>query len=188
MSILPVTVIGDKILRKEVEKVKDVDNEIIELITNMWETMKNASGIGLAASQVGADKKIFILDISQLEDYEDTKPIVFINPEIVEYSEEKEIFEEGCLSIPDIRADVERPKEITIEYRDTDMNEKVLKADELLARVIQHEYDHLMGILFTDLVDDETKKKLKKPLQKIKKRKVEVSYPISENIDYQLAV
>lgn len=188
MSVLPVTMFGDKILRKEVEKVAEIDNEIIELIANMWETMKNANGIGLAASQVGADKKIFIVDISQVENYEDTKPSVFINPEIIEYSEEKTIIEEGCLSIPDIRANVERPKEITIKYFDTDMKEKVLKADELMARVIQHEYDHLLGILFTDLVDDETKTKLKKPLQKIKKRKIEVSYPISENIDYQLAV
>jgi len=188
MSILPVTMIGDKILRKEVEKVKKVDNEVIELIANMWETMRNARGVGLAASQVGADKKIFIVDISQVEDYEDTKPTVFINPEIVEYSDEKVIIEEGCLSIPDIRADVERPEKIKIRYLDTDMNEVILEADEMMARVIQHEYDHLLGILFTDLVDEETKKKLKRPLQKIKKRKVEVSYPISENIDYQLAV
>ncbi len=187
MSVLPVTMIGDKILRKKVEKVEDIDNDVIELIADMWETMKNANGIGLAANQVGADKKIFIVDLSDVEKYEDTKPTVFINPEIVEYSDETSVIDEGCLSIPDIRANVERPKKITIRYFDTDMNEKVIDADELMARVIQHEYDHLLGVLFTDLVDDETKKKLKKPLQDIKKRKIEVSYPISENIDYQLA-
>ncbi len=186
MAILPVTMYGDKILRKQAGRVDEIDNETIELITNMFDTMRNASGIGLAANQVGADKSIFIIDVANVEGYEDTKPIVFINPKIVEYSEDKSVFEEGCLSIPDIRADVERPEKIKIIYQDTDMKQQELEADELLARVIQHEYDHLRGVLFTDLVDEETKKKLKKPLQKIKRRKIDVEYPISESHDYQL--
>ena len=188
MSLLPITIYGDKILRKKAAKVEEIDNETIELITNMFDTMRNANGIGLDANQVGADKSIFIVDISNVEDYEDTKPYVFINPKIVNYSEEKSVFEEGCLSIPDLRGDVERPDAITIVYHDTELKEQTLEADELLARVIQHEYDHLQGILFTDLVDDETKKKLKKPLHKIKRRKVTVDYPISETIDYQLTL
>ena len=188
MALLPITLYGDKILRKKVDEVREVDNETIELITNMFDSMRNANGIGLAANQVGANKKIFIVDISNVEGHEETKPVVFINPEIEKYSEEKSVFEEGCLSIPDIRADVERPESIIIRYQDTDLKEQTLSADDLLARVIQHEYDHLLGILFTDLVDDETKKKLKKPLQKIKKRKIEVSYPISEKHDYQLTL
>ena len=188
MKLLPVTMFGDKILRKKVDKIDEVDNETIELITNMFDTMHNASGIGLAANQVGANKSLFIVDLSKVEDYEDSKPIVFINPEIIKYSDEKTVFEEGCLSIPDVRADVERPESITIKYQDTDMKEHSFDANKLLSRVIQHEYDHLHGILFTDLVDDETKKMLKTPLKKIKKRKIDVAYPISETVDYQLVM
>ncbi len=177
---------GDKILRKKVNKVKAVDNEIIELITNMFDTMRNASGIGLAANQVGADRSIFIVDLSNVEEHEEFKPLVFINPKIVKHSEEQTVFEEGCLSIPDIRSDVERPEAITIEYQDAELKEQTMDADNLLARVIQHEYDHLLGILFTDLVDDEMKKRLKKPLHRIRKRKIDIAYPISKTFDYQL--
>jgi peptide deformylase len=188
MKLLPVTMYGDKILRKKVDNLNEVDNETIELITNMFDTMRNASGIGLAANQVGANKAIFIVDISLVEGYEETKPMVFINPKIVKYSDEQTLFEEGCLSIPDIREDVERPESIIIKYYDTDLKEHTLDADNLMARVIQHEYDHLQGILFTDLVDDETKKRLKSPLKKIRKRKIDVAYPISESVDYQLVM
>jgi peptide deformylase len=179
---------GDKILRKKVNKAKAVDNETIELITNMFDTMRNANGIGLAANQVGADTSIFIVDISNLEEHEESKPLVFINPKIVKRSEEQTVFEEGCLSIPDIRGDVERPEAITIKYQDVDFKEQTMDADNLLARVIQHEYDHLMGILFTDLVDDELKKRFKKPLHRIRKRKIDIAYPISKTIDYELTL
>lgn len=186
MSILPITICGDKILRKKVAKVNKVDNQIIKLISDMFETMHNANGIGLAANQVGANKQIIVVDISIVEGYEDTKPLTLINPKIILKSEEMNSWEEGCLSIPNQRADVIRPKKITIEYQDTDLNTHKIEADELLARVFQHEYDHLVGILFTDLVDDETKKKLKKPLSKIKNRKIEVDYPISQTVDYHI--
>ena len=186
MASLPVTMCGDKILRKKVAKVTKVDNENIKLIKNMFDTMRNAHGIGLAANQVGADRAIIIVDISLVEGFEEVKPIVLINPEITKYSDEKSVLEEGCLSIPDIREEVVRPKSITIKYQDTDLKEQTMEVDSLLARVIQHEYDHLQGILFTDLVDDEAKKRLKKPLSKIKKRKIEVEYPISDSVDYQI--
>jgi peptide deformylase len=186
MPILPITLCGDKILRKKAIKVSKVDNQIIKLITDMFETMRNANGIGLAANQVGANKQIIVVDISLAEGYEDTKPLALINPKIIIHSEETIIYEEGCLSIPDQRAEVIRPKKITIEFQDTDLVTHKIKADDLLARVMQHEYDHLQGILFTDLVDEETKKRLKKPLNKIKKRKIEVDYPISQSVDYQI--
>ena len=186
MTLLPVTMCGDKILRKKTAKVIEVDNESIELIKNMFDTMRNANGIGLAANQVGADKSILIVDISLVEDYEEVKPIVLINPKIKKYSDEKSVIEEGCLSIPDIREEVERPEAITITYQDTDFKKHTLEIDSLLARVIQHEYDHLQGILFTDLVSDEAKKRIKKPLSKIKRRKIDVEYPISDSVDYQL--
>jgi len=186
MASLPVTMCGDKILRKKVAKVTQVDNENIKLIKNMFDTMRNAHGIGLAANQVGADRAIIIVDISLVEGFEEIKPIVLINPEITKYSDEKSVLEEGCLSIPDIREEVVRPKAITVTYKDTDLEEHTLEAESLLARVIQHEYDHLQGILFTDLVNDESKKRLKKPLSKIKRRKIEVEYPISDSVDYQI--
>ncbi len=186
MALLPITLIGDKILRKKAEKVEEVDLNIIELIKNMFDTMRNANGIGLAATQVGADKSIFVVDISPVEDYEDTKPIVLINPKITKRSGETVIMEEGCLSIPDIRADVERPESITITYFDTDMKEHTVEADDLLARVFQHEYDHLQGILFTDLISDNMKKKLKKDINNIRNRKVNIDYPVTEDINYQL--
>ncbi|MFZ1282016.1 MAG: peptide deformylase, partial [Ignavibacteriaceae bacterium] len=89
-------------------------------------------------------------------------------------------------SIPDQREEVFRPEKITIEFQDIDFNVHIIEADDLLARVMQHEYDHLLGILFTDLVDDETKKKLKKPLNRIKNRKIDVDYPISQSADYRI--
>jgi len=186
MALLPVTLFGDKILRKKVSEVKDVDMDTIKLISDMFETMHNASGIGLAANQVGADKAIFLVDISEVEGEEEIKPMVFINPKITQRSVDTIIIEEGCLSIPDVRGDVIRPKSVTIEYFDTDLKKHTIDADGLLARVIQHEYDHLQGILFTDLISDELKKKLKKPLNNIKRRKVEFDYPTSKSVDYQL--
>ncbi|MBT8379735.1 MAG: peptide deformylase [Ignavibacteria bacterium] len=188
MPLLPITLYGDNILRKKVDKVKEVDNETIELITNMFDTMRNANGIGLAANQVGVNKAIFIVDITQVEDYENTKPIVLINPKIVKYSDEQSLFEEGCLSIPDIRAEVKRPESITISYHDTDFNEHTIDVDKLMSRVMQHEYDHLRGILFTDLIDPEQQKLFKKPLKKIQKRKVDIDYPVSKTTDYHLVL
>ncbi len=187
MAVLPITVYGDKILRKKAARVTEVDLKTIELIKNMFDTMRNANGIGLAANQVGVDKSIFVIDISQVEDYEDTKPIAFINPKIITRSDKKILMEEGCLSIPDIREEVRRPESITIVYHDTDLKEQTLEADGLMARVIQHEYDHLQGILFTDLIPDDVKKKYKREINKIRKRKVDIDYPITESVDYQLA-
>lgn len=186
MSLLPVTLYGDKILRKKAEQVSDVDMETVKLITDMFDTMRNASGVGLAATQVGADKQIFIIDISEIEGYEDVKPMVFINPRFEEMSEEKVLMEEGCLSIPDVRADVWRPKKVTIVFQDTDMQEHRLEADEFLSRVLQHEFDHLQGVLFTDKIPDEVKKKLKRDLNKIRNRKIDFGYPVTDHIDYQL--
>jgi peptide deformylase len=186
MPILPITVCGDKILRKKAVKVSSVDNQIIKLITDMFETMRNANGIGLAANQVGVNRQVFVIDISKVEGYENTKPLALINPKIIAKSEETIGYEEGCLSIPDQHEKVIRPKRITIEFQDTDLVTHTIEADDLLARVMQHEYDHLQGILFTDLVDEESKKRLKKFLNKIKKRKIEVDYPISQSVDYQI--
>ncbi len=186
MSILPITVCGDKILRKKAAKVSEIDDKIIGIITDMFETMRNANGIGLAANQIGVNKQIFVVDISLVEGYEKYKPIAMINPKIVAKSEESGSMEEGCLSIPDLRSEIIRPKAINISYLDVNMKEQTIEADELLARVMQHEFDHLQGVLFIDYLNDEMQKRYKKHLNKIKKRKLEVDYPISASTDYVL--
>ena len=186
MALLPITIYGDKILRKKVDEVKEVDLKTIELIKNMFDTMKNASGIGLAANQVGVNKSIFVIDISPVEGYESHKPMALINPEIVYFSPEKVVIEEGCLSIPDIRGDVERPETIKIKFQDTDLAVHEIEANDLLSRVMQHEFDHLQGVLFIDKLDDKTRKSLNDELIKIKKRAIDVDYPITEDADYQL--
>ncbi|MFZ0454857.1 MAG: peptide deformylase [Ignavibacteriaceae bacterium] len=186
MAILPVTVYGDKILRKKVDRVENVDFKTVELIKNMFDTMRNSNGIGLAANQVGANTSIFVIDISIVEGYENYKPLAVINPEITFRSEETIYMEEGCLSIPDVRHEVERPKKIILKYYDSDMKEQILEADELLARVLQHEFDHLQGVLFIDYFDNKAKKEFNILLNKIKNRDIEIEYPITEDINYQL--
>jgi peptide deformylase len=180
MSIVPIYVFGDNILRKKAKKLTDIDAETVRLIKNMFESMRNANGIGLAANQVGSDKSIFVVDVSPIEGYEKIKPVVMINPEIKLASDEKILMEEGCLSIPNLRSEIERPKLIEISYFDTDFKEHKIEADELFARVIQHEYDHLKGIMFVDRISEDERKELKQDLIDIKNRKIEADYPINE--------
>ncbi|KAB2908447.1 MAG: peptide deformylase [Ignavibacteriaceae bacterium] len=180
MTLLPINQYGDKILRKKAQPVKKGDPELVAFVKNMFETMHNAMGVGLAANQVGSNKAVFIVDISVMKEYPNEKPRVFVNPKIIERSEEKISYEEGCLSIPDVRADVVRPKKIKIAFQDLEQNEMVLEFDDFLARVIQHEYDHLQGVFFTDRISEWEQKKIKKDLIKIKNRKIEVDYPVTE--------
>jgi peptide deformylase len=186
MSVIPISVYGDKILRKKAQLVKNVDFMTVEHIKNMFETMRNANGIGLASTQVGIDQSIFVVDLSPVEDYEKSKPMVLINPKILDFSDDKITIEEGCLSLPDVRYDVERPETIYITYYDTNLKEKTFEATKLFARVFQHEQDHLNGVLFTDHLDEDVKKKLRKSLDKIKKRDVDTDYPIVQKRNYQL--
>jgi peptide deformylase len=182
MAIVPINVFGDSILRKKARKLTDIDAETVRLIKNMFDSMHNASGIGLAANQVGSDKSLFVVDLSTVENYEKQKPIVMINPELKLTSEEKIVMEEGCLSIPYLRSEIERPKMIEIAYYDTDFKEHKIEADELFARVILHEYDHLKGVMFVDRISDEERKALKKELIDIKNRKIDPDYPISDKL------
>lgn len=180
MAILPVTQWGDKVLDKKAIPVKEITPEIINFVNDMFDTMYNANGVGLAANQAGSNKAIFTIDVSPMEGYEGIKPHVFINPKIVLRSDETDFHEEGCLSIPGLQADVERPSGIKVIYYDLEMKEHQLERDDFFARVIQHEYDHLQGVFFTDRVKDEIKKDIKKDLIDIKNRRIEVGYPISE--------
>ena len=179
MPIIPINVYGDNILRKTTKPITQIDDKLIENIQDMFITMRNANGIGLAANQVNFDKSFFIIDISPVEDYENIKPVVMINPEIVDQSDEFIIMEEGCLSLPNLRADVERPERILVRYLDTDEKEIEIEADELFARVILHEYDHLIGKMIPDRVTSAIRKKLNSELKLISSREAEVEYPIT---------
>ncbi len=170
--VLPVHIIGSEVLRKKAEVInKDYPN-LKEFITDMYDTMYSSDGIGLAAPQVGKAIRLFIIDASPLEEDEpelkDFKR-TFINPKITETSEEKTRGEEGCLSIPEIREDVARHTSLTIEYLDENFEKKTEKLEGMAAVIIQHEYDHLDGILFTDKVSALRKKFLKRKLESVAK-------------------
>ena len=180
MAIIPITVYGDKILRQKAQPVKQVTDELIVKIKNMLDSMHNANGVGLAANQIGYRESIFVVDLNGVDGYKDFKPIVMINPEILLESDEQVIYEEGCLSLPNLRADVERPEEIKIKYIDTDEKENEIEADDFFARVILHEYDHLIGKMIPDRVASDVKKKLQSDLNKIMNREVEIDYEITE--------
>lgn len=142
MSILDIRVLGDPILRQNTVPVKEITDELRTLVADMFETMHHARGIGLAAPQVGRTERLAVIEI-------EGDALVVINPEIVETSGKAKA-EEGCLSIPDIYADVERPKDVVVRAMDLDGNTYELQATELLARCLQHEIDHLHGKLFLD--------------------------------------
>ena len=181
--ILPIRAIGDPVLKRKAIEITKEFTELDTLIENMFDTMYNASGIGLAAPQVGVSARLFILDTSvSLKDDEDSDEEavkeVFINAKIESFFGDDEPFEEGCLSIPNIREDVYRPEGIVIKYLDRNFKPKTLEVDGLLARVIQHEYDHVDGVLFTDLIPPVKKRLLRSKLDKIAKGKVRVPYPM----------
>ena len=180
MSLMPITVYGDSILREVVKPISAIDDELINNIRNMFETMRNANGIGFAANQVGLNKKFFIIDLDGVDGYDNFQPLVIINPEIIETSEDLVIMEEGCLSLPNIRADVERPEFIKLKYLNTDEEIQELEAESWLARVIQHEYDHLIGKMIPDRVQPRIKKKIQGDLIRIMKRDIIPDYMITE--------
>ena len=176
--ILPIVSFGNSILRCKCSPVQE-DQPIEDILKNMYETMYNAQGVGLAAPQVGLDLSIFIIDTTPFCDDENNLiPLKkeFINPEIIDYSGKDESFNEGCLSIPGLREDVIRKDQIKIRYFDKNFNEHTEKYEGINSRVIQHEYDHLMGVLFTDRVSTLKKKLLKSKLNKIKNGDIEVDY------------
>lgn len=183
--ILPIVAYGDPVLRKKCKEIPQDYPNLDEFISNMWETMYNAMGVGLAAPQVGYPIRLFIIDPApfaeddmeepELEALKNTKK-VFINPTILEEEGEEWAFNEGCLSIPDVREDVFRKPRITIEYQDEKFNTYRETFDGLAARVIQHEYDHIEGVLFTDKLSSLKKRLIKGKLSNISKGKIEADY------------
>ena len=148
MSIKPLILLPDPVLRRQSDPIERVDDAVLKLADDMLETMYDAPGIGLAAVQVGIPRRLLVVDCSR-ED-EDQAPMVFINPQVVTSSDERSTYEEGCLSIPDYYAEVERPMQVTVDYVDRLGKQQQIEADGLLATCLQHEIDHLNGILFID--------------------------------------
>ena len=188
--ILPITGYGDPVLRKVCEEISSDDANLKTTITNMYETMYNANGVGLAAPQVGLPIRLFIVDTSPFADDDDLEndeqnqlkkfKKTFINAKMLKEEGEEWGFNEGCLSIPDVREDVFRHEKITIEYLDEDFNKHTEVYDGLIARVIQHEYDHIEGILFTDLISSFKKQLIKKKLQNIMEGKAHPDYKMKD--------
>ncbi|NVK52314.1 MAG: peptide deformylase [Flavobacteriaceae bacterium] len=184
--ILPIVAYGDPVLRKVgIEIDKDYPN-LQELIANMKETMHNAHGVGLAAPQIGKAIRLFLVDATPFADDEDLSEKeraflkdfkhVFINPKILKEEGDEWPFNEGCLSIPDVREDVFRQEQITIAYQDENFEKHTATINGLAARVFQHEYDHIEGILFTDKLSSLKKRLIKKKLENISKGKINPEY------------
>ena len=167
MSKKKIVIEPDPILRKKSVNLEKVDDELRGLLDDMLETMYSAPGIGLAAVQIGVLKRLIVIDISKEKDKKN--PLFLINPEIISRSNKTSIYEEGCLSLPGHFAEIERPAECHVKYIDYSGKEKEIKADGLLSTCIQHEVDHLNGILFIDYLSKLKKDMILKKLIKHKK-------------------
>jgi peptide deformylase len=168
MAVRDILIIPDKRLRLKSEPVKAVDKPLRALIDDMFETMYAAPGIGLAAIQIGVAKRVVIMDVAKKD--EPKQPQVFINPEVVWTSEEKATYEEGCLSIPEYYEEVGRPKSVKVKFLDLDLKPQEIEAEGLLATCLQHEIDHINGVLFIDHISklkrDMVMKRFKKAAKK----------------------
>lgn len=176
--IYPIVLFGDPVLKKKAGDIPHGE-DVKELVQDMFDTMYAASGVGLAAPQIGKSIRLFVIDDHpMMEEGEKGVKKAFLNPQIIEEDGEDWAFEEGCLSIPGIRADVERPEIVKIKYYDEDWNEHIEEYDDIHARVIQHEYDHIEGVLFTDYLTPFKKRMLKGKLTNISKGKVDADYRV----------
>ena len=183
---LPILAYGNPVLKSKCNEIDSDYKDLNNLINNMWETMYSASGVGLAAPQVGKSIRLFIVDASPFANDKEldlnernklkTFKKVFINPKITWSSANLCSFNEGCLSIPDVREDVKREDQIEIEYQNEKFENKILKLSGLSARVVQHEYDHIEGVLFTDKLSSFKKKLLSNKLRNISMGKVKCDY------------
>jgi peptide deformylase len=168
MALRDIIILPDKRLRSVSKPVVKISDEIRTLVADMFETMYEAPGIGLAAIQVGVPSRVIVMDLSKRET--EAEPRVFINPEITCSSEEKSVYEEGCLSIPDVHEDVERPARVKIRYLDLEGKPHEEDAEGLFATCIQHEVDHLNGVLFIDHISKLKRERITKKFTKAAKR------------------
>ncbi|MCL1974199.1 MAG: peptide deformylase [Bacteroidetes bacterium] len=177
--ILPIYVYGSGVLRKQAAEVSLDYPDLQQLIVDMWETMHHADGVGLAAPQLGKSMRLFVVDGAAISDdrpeLKDFKRVM-INPKILEASKQHCSYSEGCLSLPDIHVDIERPEWIEVEYTNEHLEKKSERFAGFACRMIQHEYDHLQGILFTDKAPAIRKKMLQSKLQSIAKGKGKAAY------------
>ncbi|MGX5667746.1 peptide deformylase [Rhizobium daejeonense] len=169
MTIKPLIILPDPLLRQVSASVERIDDDVRRLADDMLETMYDAPGIGLAAIQVGVARRMLVIDVSR--EGEEKTPLVFINPEIIKSSDERSTYEEGCLSIPDYYAEVERPAIVTVKSLDRDGKEQITEADGLLATCLQHEIDHLNGVLFIDHISRLKRDMVIKKFTKVAKQK-----------------
>jgi len=186
--ILPIVAYGAPVLKKGAVEISDEYPNLDQLIENMWETMYASNGVGLAAPQIGLSIRLFVIDAAPFSEDEEldeaqvtllkTFKIAFINPTILEEDGPIWEFNEGCLSIPDVREDVSRHERIRIHYWDEQFKEQELVLTGLAARVVQHEYDHIEGILFTDHLTSLKRRLLKNRLNSISKGSIQVDYPM----------
>lgn len=168
MAVRPILTLPDPRLREISAPVASVDREMARLIDDMFETMYDAPGIGLAAVQVGVPKRIITVDVAKKDEPSD--PRVLLNPEIVWSSDALSVYEEGCLSIPEIHEDVERPASVRVRYLDRDAKPQEIEAEGLLAVCLQHEIDHLNGVLFIDHISKLKRDRIVKKFSKAAKR------------------
>ncbi len=177
--IYPIVLFGDPVLRKKASDIP-VGEDILQLVADMFETMHAASGVGLAAPQIGKAVRVFIIDSSPMEEKGVTGLTrAFVNPQIIDQHGEEWPFEEGCLSIPGIREEVRRQSNITIKYYDEHWNEYEESYDDIRARIVQHEFDHIEGVLFTDHISPFKKRLIKSKLFNISKgKKIDADYRV----------
>jgi peptide deformylase len=168
MAKRDILILPDTRLRLRSEPVTAVDASVQALIDDMFETMYDAPGIGLAAIQIGVPRRVVVMDLAKKD--EEHKPQVFINPQITWHSEEKSTYEEGCLSIPEYYEEVTRPKTVKVKYLDRDGKEQEIEADGLLATCLQHEIDHINGVLFIDHISKLKRDMVMKKFKKAQKR------------------
>jgi peptide deformylase len=178
MAKREILIIPDTRLRLKSEPVKAVDKPLKALIDDMFETMYDAPGIGLAAIQIGVPKRVITMDLAKKD--EPAQPQVFINPEVIWHSDEKATYEEGCLSIPEYYEEVERPKSVRVKYLDRDGKPQEIEATGLLATCLQHEIDHINGVLFIDHISKLKRDMVMKKFKKAQKRGEPVK-PLSED-------
>lgn len=169
MSIKPLIILPDRILRKVSKPIERIDQPLQKLADDMLETMYEAPGIGLAAIQIGEPLRMLVIDVAGKD--EPKAPRVFINPQILWQSDEPNVYEEGCLYIPDYYAEVERPKRVRVSYLDRDGKDSEIEADGLLATCLQHEIDHLNGVLFIDHISKLKRDMVIRKFKKLAKEK-----------------
>lgn len=181
MAILPIVTYDDELLRKKTNPVAENSTSLQTFIANLFETMYHSNGVGLAAPQVGELQRLFVMDadaITEELNEADVGPLVFINPEVVSTSGQTVKLEEGCLSIPEVRDDVKRPEKVRVRYLDSDFKEHEKEFDGWVSRIIQHEIDHLDGILFLDYLSAFRKRLHRKDLKKINRGEMPTDYPL----------